>query len=138
MACGGQLDRDVLVGLGFSDVTITNLDRRLAANDFAPFRWAYQDLEQLTFDDAEFDFAIVHNGLHHCHSPHRGLLELYRVARQGVLVFEPRDTALVRLGVRLNLGQKYEVAAVSTTGSARAASATARSRTIFIDGQSVK
>ena len=56
------------------------------------------------------------HGLHHCHSPHRGLLELYRVARQGVLVFEPRDTALVRLGVRLNLGQKYEVAAVSHNG----------------------
>jgi ubiquinone/menaquinone biosynthesis C-methylase UbiE len=46
----------------------------------------------MAFDDNSFDFAIVHNGLHHCYSPHRGLLELYRVSRQGILVFEPRDT----------------------------------------------
>ena len=50
---------------------------------------------------------------HHCHSPHRGLLEMYRVARRGVLAFEPRDTRLVRLGVRLGFGQEYEIAAVA-------------------------
>jgi SAM-dependent methyltransferase len=116
VACGGELDRDVLAGLGFSDVTISNLDTRLTADKFQPMAWAFQDVEQLTFADNEFDFAIVHNGLHHCHSPHKGMLELYRVARKGILVFEPRDTALVRLGIRLNLGQRYEVASVSHNG----------------------
>lgn len=116
VACGGDLDRDVLSGLGFQNVTFSNLDPRLAADQFAPFAWAYQDVEALTFPDGAFDFAIVHNGLHHCHSPHRALLELYRVARGGVLVFEPRDSALVRLGIRLSVGQRYEVASVSHNG----------------------
>ena len=35
------------------------------------------------FEDGAFDFVVVHQGLHHCHSPHRGLLEMYRVARRG-------------------------------------------------------
>jgi SAM-dependent methyltransferase len=116
VACGGQLDKDVLTGLGFTDVTISNLDARLNPHEFQPLAWAFQDVEQLTFSDNEFDFAIVHNGLHHCHSPHKGLLELYRVARKGILVFEPRDTVLVRLGIRVNLGQRYEVASVSHNG----------------------
>jgi SAM-dependent methyltransferase len=67
----------------------------------------------LTFADDEFDWCIAHSGLHHCHSPHRALLEMYRVSRVGVLVFEPRDGMLVRLGVRLGVGQDYEVAAVA-------------------------
>jgi len=116
VACGGTFDKAVLQRLGFRDVTISNLDSRLSADEFEPFRWAYQDVERLTFQDEEFDFAIVHNGLHHCYSPHKGLLELYRVASKGVLVFEPRDTALVRLGIRLSFGQKYEVASVTHNG----------------------
>jgi SAM-dependent methyltransferase len=116
VACGGTYDRDVLCDLGFRDVTISNLDVRLVGNEFAPFSWSYQDVEALTFEDDAFDFSIVHNGLHHCRSPHRGLLELYRVSRRGVLAFEPRDTLLVRLGIRLNLGQEYEVASISHHG----------------------
>ena len=116
VACGGSLDRDVLSRLGFTNVTISNLDARLGAAEFRPYGWSYQDVENLTFEDEAFDFAIVHNGLHHCYSPHRGLIELYRVARFGILVFEPRDTALVRLGVRWSFGQKYEVASVTHNG----------------------
>jgi SAM-dependent methyltransferase len=116
VACGGTLDKQVLARLGFCDVTISNLDSRLEADEFQPYRWEYQDVERLTFEDEAFDFAIVHNGLHHCYSPHKGLLELYRVARKGILVFEPRDTALVRLGIRLSFGQKYEVASVTHNG----------------------
>src|SRR6266851_8888773 len=59
------------------------------------------------------------SGAAYCHSPHRGLLEMYRVARRGVLAFEPRDTRLVRLGVRLGFGQEYEIAAVAENGLRR-------------------
>ena len=112
VVCGGRLDRDVLERCGFANVVISNLDDRIEGHEFAPFLWSFQDAERLTFVDDEFDFSIVHNGLHHCYSPHRALLEMYRIARVGLLVFEPRDGALVRLGVRLNVGQEYEVAAV--------------------------
>ena len=112
VACGGQRDRDVLLACGLRDVTISNLDTRMRGDEFAPYAWSYQDAECLGFEDGSFDFVIVHNGLHHCKSPHRALCELYRVAKSGVLVFEPRDGALVRLAVRLNFGQEYELAAV--------------------------
>jgi SAM-dependent methyltransferase len=113
VVCGGQPDKEALLGMGFQHVTISNLDARYKENEFAPFAWSYQDAENLTFGDGEFDICIVHQGLHHCYSPHRALLEMYRVARKGVLVFEPRDTLLVRLGVALGFGERYEVAAVA-------------------------
>jgi len=118
VVCGGHLDREVLVNLAFSDATISNLDSRLTDNDFSPFQWSHQDAEKLGFPDEAYDFCIAHNGLHHCASPHRALLEMYRVAKNGLLVFEPRDTFLVRLGIRLNFGQQYETAAVEGEGLA--------------------
>ena len=116
VVCGGPLDKDVLFKAGFTDVTITNLDSRLNGSEFLPFQWHYQDAEKLSILDDEYDFCIVHNGLHHCASPHRALLEMFRVARTGVLVFEPRDSLLARLGIRFKFGQQYETAAVEGDG----------------------
>ena len=113
VVCGGRSDHDALHKAGFKHVTISNLDVRMRGDEFAPFAWIFQDAEDLKYSDGTFDFCIVHNGLHHCYSPHRALLEIYRVARKGILVFEPRDTFLVRLVVKLNFGQEYEVAAVA-------------------------
>jgi SAM-dependent methyltransferase len=110
--CGGQVDRKVLHDRGFKDVVISNVDPRPEAEQFAPFGWGYQDAEHLTYDDASFDFCIVHSGLHHCYSPHRALLEMYRVASKGVVVFEPYDNLVTRAGVRFNIGQEFEHASV--------------------------
>lgn len=140
VVCGAGYDRDVFHGLGFRRVTISNLDSRLASridrSEFAPYPWSLQDVESLGFEDGAFDFVVVHQGLHHCHSPHRGLLEMYRVARVGVLAFEPRDTRLVRLGVKLGFGQEYEIAAVAGNGLRRAGWAIALHQTLSIDGRS--
>jgi ubiquinone/menaquinone biosynthesis C-methylase UbiE len=112
VVCGGQIDRAVLRKGGFQHVVISNVDPRPGEDEFAPFDWCYQDAERLTFEDGSFDFCIVHSGLHHCYSPHRALLEMYRVARTGLLLFEPYDNLTTRLGVKLNIGQAYEHASV--------------------------
>lgn len=119
VVCGGETDRSVLSRHGFRRVVISNLDPAPGPDTVAPFRWARQDAERLSYDDESFDFCVVHSGLHHCRSPHRALLEMYRVARQGLLLFEPYDNLLTRLGVRLNIGQEYEHAAVFHNGCAR-------------------
>jgi SAM-dependent methyltransferase len=112
VTCGGPVDRVALLSAGFKNVTITNVDEQFAPDVFAPYSWEFQNAESLIYRDASFDFVISHSGLHHCRSPHRALLEMYRVSRKGILVFEPRDSLLLRLGVRLGFGQDYEIAAV--------------------------
>lgn len=41
VVCGGQHDRDVLHRLGFTRVTLSNLDTRMEADAFAPFEWSF-------------------------------------------------------------------------------------------------
>jgi SAM-dependent methyltransferase len=112
VVAGGAADRDVFQDLGFRDVVISNLDPRLTPTDYAPFQWQHEDAERLSVADASFDWTVVHAALHHCRSPHRALLEMYRVARRGVIVLESRDSATMRLAERLGLVQTYEHAAV--------------------------
>ena len=111
---GGPGDRDVLTTLGFGDVTITNVDGDAA--EVAPYHWEQQDAEALTYEDGAFDWAVVSAALHHCRSPHRALLELYRVASRGLLALEARDSALMRAAIRLRLADEYELTAVADHG----------------------
>jgi ubiquinone/menaquinone biosynthesis C-methylase UbiE len=116
VSCGGSADRDALAAAGFTDVTITNVDSAGDDGALAPFAWEHQDAEALSYGDQSFDVAVVSAGLHHCRSPHRALLELYRVARVAVVALESRDSALMRFGVRLGAVDEYELGAVAAHG----------------------
>jgi SAM-dependent methyltransferase len=116
VSCGGTADRDALAEAGFTDVTITNVDDAGDDGSLAPFAWERQDAESLSYEDGSFDVAVVSAGLHHCRSPHRALLELYRVARVAVLALESRDSALMRLAVRAGAVDEYELGAVAAHG----------------------
>lgn len=113
---GGPKDREAFLNAGFSDVTISNLDRRMQGHEFDPYLWAPIDAENIALPDCSFDQVIDHMGLHHCGSPHRALLEMYRVARKAVLVFENRDSFTLRTAVRLGLVPEYELDAVRGNG----------------------
>ena len=116
VVAGGVADRDVFRGLGFEDVTISNVDTEVAADHLEPYQWSFQDAEALSYPDGSFDLTVVSAGLHHCRSPHRALLELYRVARVAALALESRDSALMRAAVKLGAVDEYELAAVAAHG----------------------
>lgn len=112
VVASGKNDMGVFESLGFSNVVISNFDTRMKTDDFHPYTHSFQNAENLTFEDNSFDYVVVHAALHHCHSPHKALLEMYRVAKKGVIVIESRDSLLMRLIIKLNLTQVYEHAAV--------------------------
>jgi ubiquinone/menaquinone biosynthesis C-methylase UbiE len=110
--CGGTLEREVFLAAGFSDVTISNLDEQYSGA-VAPHKWCLQDAENLSYPDNAFDVVFVHAGLHHCSSPHRALLEMYRVARHAIIVIEARDSFSMKIARRLGFTIEYEIEAVS-------------------------
>jgi SAM-dependent methyltransferase len=116
VVAGGHADRDAFRAHGFANVTISNVDESFDAEELAPYAWSRQDAEALEYEDGSFDLTVVSAGLHHCHSPHRALLELYRVARVAALALESRDSVLMRLAVGLGAVDEYELAAVAAHG----------------------
>jgi ubiquinone/menaquinone biosynthesis C-methylase UbiE len=116
VVAGGTADRDAFRELDFGQVTISNVDEQVAAEELAPYEWSFQDAEALTYADGSFDLTVVSAGLHHCRSPHRALLELYRVARVAALALESRDSALMRVAIKLGAVDEFELAAVAAHG----------------------
>ncbi len=66
------------------------------------------DAEALAFSDRSFDWVIVREGLHHLARPVKGMYEMERVCRVGFAVMEGQDSLIVRLMVRLGLGEKCD------------------------------
>jgi SAM-dependent methyltransferase len=104
VVAGGDVDREAFAATGFTNVVVTNLDAGEEER---------QDAEALSYPDDSFDLAVISAGLHHCASPHRALLELYRVGRVGLLALEARDSALMRLAQRAGVVDEYELTAVA-------------------------
>lgn len=109
---GGQVDKEIFIGLGFVNVTISNLDIRMQGNEYTPYNWSFNNFESLSFADEFFDYVVVHEAIHHVTSPHRALTEMYRVAKKGVLGIESNDSLTMRFIEISGFTQTYEHAAV--------------------------
>ncbi len=108
--CAADAELDLFLSLGFRDVTLSSLGSSVSNGDaVGSASIVPQDAMNLEYPDGAFDFTFVSDGLHHCDSPHRALLEMYRVARKGVIVFESRDSLAMRLAARLGLTGDYEL-----------------------------
>jgi ubiquinone/menaquinone biosynthesis C-methylase UbiE len=68
------------------------------------------DSECLAFADASFDWVVVRDGLHHLARPLKGLYEIERVCREGFAIVEGQDSLLVRVLVKLGLGEDWDPA----------------------------
>jgi len=111
--CAGEAEQELFRGLGFDDVTLSSVGSQASSAEAVQSGdIVLEDAMNLGYPDRSFDYSFVSDGLHHCDSPHRALLEMYRVSRQGVIVFESRDSLAMRLAVRLGLTADYELAAV--------------------------
>ena len=113
---GGILDKQIFQKLKINNVTVTNVDERTSSTEFLPYNWDYQDAQKLNYKDNSFDYVIMHDAIHHCSKPHSAIIELFRVAKKGVLAFESRDSFVMRILERLKLTQTYEHAAVFYSG----------------------
>jgi SAM-dependent methyltransferase len=113
----GPRDKMVFDDVGYTNVTFSNVDETYGAEkEFLPHAFMTQDAESLQLENNSFDFAVIHAALHHCHSPHRALLEMYRVARVGVFVLESRESTLMRLLERLAITETFEQRGVFFNG----------------------
>lgn len=115
--CAGGSERELFIKNGLLNVLLAGLDPLITTDAMMPLKGVKADTMALPFADKEFEFVFVSDGLHHCDSPHRALLEMYRVASKGVIVLESRDNLVQRIAERLCWPrQTYELAAVEGNG----------------------
>jgi hypothetical protein len=68
---GGENDKLVFRENSFIDVTISNIDERQSDSEYYPYKHCFQNAENLSYKDNEFDYVVAHATLHHFSSPGR-------------------------------------------------------------------
>jgi len=111
--CGDDGDEADFIERQGARVTMTDLSPvavETARVRNPALRCLKMDSEMLAFADGSFDWAIVRDGLHHLARPLKGLYELERVSREGFAILEGQDSWLVRLLVKLGMGENWDPA----------------------------
>lgn len=115
VCCGSGIDAEFLAGRGARVIVLDY--------DAEGLRRTYQRAKEfnfqvkgvignalaLPFEDRSIPICFVNDGLHHLKDPHRGIAELFRVAKDCVIISEPARSFLTRIAVRLGLSVDYEV-----------------------------
>ena len=111
VVAGGKNDALVLNNLGYTNVLISNITPT-PLYPVAPYPYCQENAEQLSFPDNSFEYVIVCAALHHLAQPHKGLLEVYRVAGKGAIMLEATDNTLMNMMVGMGIAEDYEQSAV--------------------------
>src|SRR5450759_4119098 len=111
--CGSGMDAEYIARCGARvvalDISSGCLGRaRVRADRYGvDYTLVRGDAENLPFPDSSFDYAFVHDGLHHLPEPERAIREMARVARRGILITEPADARRQKLMIRLRVMKPY-------------------------------
>jgi 2-polyprenyl-3-methyl-5-hydroxy-6-metoxy-1,4-benzoquinol methylase len=96
-----------VTGTDFSGAAITRANERAQRYKFDA-AFAVADAQHLEYGDRTFDFAYVHDGLHHLDDPYAAIREMARVAKRGVLIMDPAKAAITALAVRMGIAEDVE------------------------------
>ena len=101
--------------LQFRRVTLSNIDlAQLKGAEKYKFKKIKIDFRNLfKIKNNSYDYVVVHASIHHTSRPHNILLEMYRIAKHGILIVESNDSFVMRLSVKLNFSEDFEKSAVN-------------------------
>lgn len=115
VGCGTGLEAEYfykfgceIIGIDFSLSQLRGAKERIGRRRFSMHLLA-GDIERIPLLSQSVDFALAYESLHHLPNPYHGFREMCRVARRGVILFEPRKSALRTLALRLGIAMHREV-----------------------------
>jgi len=101
--------------LQFKKVTLSNLNlAQLKGTEKYNFKKIKIDFRNLfKIKNNSYDYVVTHASIHHTSKPHNVLLEMYRIAKYGILIVESNDSFIMRLSVKLNFSEDFEKSALN-------------------------
>jgi ubiquinone/menaquinone biosynthesis C-methylase UbiE len=101
--------------LQFKKVTLSNINLD-QLKDFKKYKFKKKKIDfrnLFKIKNNSYDYVVVHASIHHTSKPHNILLEMYRIAKHGVLIIESNDSLIMKISVKLNFSEDFEKSALS-------------------------
>jgi SAM-dependent methyltransferase len=110
-SCGSGIDVFYLKKFYDAKYCVSDISEnavKTAQKTFESIEGFVEDNESMSLADDTFDYSFIAASLHHLPRPLKGLYELLRVARYGLIVIEPNDSWVCRIATSLKLAREYE------------------------------
>ena len=101
--------------LQFKKVTLSNinLDQLIGSEKYKLKKKRIDFRNLFKIKNNSYDYVVVHASIHHTSKPHNILLEMYRIAKHGILIIESNDSLIMKISVKLNFSEDFEKSALS-------------------------
>jgi ubiquinone/menaquinone biosynthesis C-methylase UbiE len=101
--------------LQFKKVTLSNinLDQLIGSEKYKLKKKKIDFRNLFKIKNNSYDYVVVHASIHHTSKPHNILLEMYRIAKHGVLIIESNDSLIMKISVKLNFSEDFEKSALN-------------------------
>ena len=116
LVLGASIDEASLFNkLQFKRVTLSNIDlaQLKGAEKYKSKKIKIDFRNLFKIKNNSYDYVVVHASIHHTSRPHNILLEMYRIAKHGILIVESNDSFVMRLSVKLNFSEDFEKSALN-------------------------
>jgi ubiquinone/menaquinone biosynthesis C-methylase UbiE len=116
LVLGASIDEASLFNkLQFKRVTLSNIDlaQLKGAEKYKSKKIKIDFRNLFKIKNNSYDYVVVHASIHHTSRPHNILLEMYRIAKHGILIIESNDSFVMRLSVKLNFSEDFEKSALN-------------------------
>ena len=107
---GGQMEREVFQNEDH-DITFLNIDRSDLEN--VNFKTIISSMHNNNIDSNSYDYVLANASIHHASKPHNSILEMYRIAKKGVLIFEGNDSLLMKISNKFGFSEIFEKSAIN-------------------------
>ena len=108
-------EADLFYKLKYKKVTLSNINlqqlNNLNKNKFLIKKIDFNNLYKIKSNS--YDYVIVHASIHHTNKPHSVIIEMYRIARNGILIIEANDSWIMRTSVKLGFSEEFEKSALN-------------------------
>lgn len=103
-------EADLFYKLKYKKVTLSNINlqqlNNLNKNKFLIKKIDFNNLYKIKSNS--YDYVIVHASIHHTNKPYSVVIEMYRIARNGILIIEANDSWIMRISVKLGFSEEFE------------------------------
>lgn len=109
----------ILRNLGYTNFTVTYHDekeeKKLQNYGFETNKNLFRaDVRNLEFANQFFGYVITNATLHHVDQPHKAITEMYRIAKNGVLIIESNDSLIMQVACKFKFAEEFEISSIDS------------------------
>lgn len=107
---GGQMENEILTKNNYKNITFLNIGEQDLKG--VNYKIILSPMQNTNLNDKVYDYALVNASIHHSSRPHDCILEMYRIAKKGLLIIEGNDSFLIKVACKFGYSEEFERSAI--------------------------